>query len=63
MRVYRNGKNTMENDMKHHPTVTRVEYVEKNGRRHVITHEAEGVKLAFQDDDRTLKVFIEGEKK
>ncbi len=53
----------MENDMTYHPTVTRVEYVEKNGRRHVITYEVEGVTLAFQDDDRTLKVFIEGEKK
>lgn len=38
--------------------VTRIEIIDQNGRQFV-THGAENVTLALQDDGRTLKVFCE----
>lgn len=37
--------------------VTRVEVIDENGRSYT-NHKVEEIEIAFQDDDRTLKVFL-----
>jgi hypothetical protein len=39
--------------------VTRVEVIDENGRSYVNWNENNKVELSYQDDGRTLKVFID----
>ena len=39
------------------PKVTRLEVIDKNGRSYVV-HNAEQVELSYQDQGRTLKIFV-----
>lgn len=41
-------------------TVTRVEVIDNNGRAYG-KHNVNNVSLSLQDDDRTLKIFVEFE--
>jgi len=38
--------------------VTRLEVISQNGRE-LVLHDLKNVELSFQDDERTLKIFIE----
>jgi hypothetical protein len=38
--------------------VTRVEVIDENGRSYVNWNDNNQVTLSYQDDDRTLKIFI-----
>jgi hypothetical protein len=40
------------------PKVTRVEVIEKNLGRQYVKHDIENCELSYQDEDRTLKIFI-----
>ncbi len=42
--------------------VARVEVIDENGRSYVNWNDNNKVELSFQDDERTLKVFINNEK-
>jgi len=39
------------------PSVTRVEVIDKNGRSYT-NHKVADLHLSYQDDGRTLKIFI-----
>lgn len=39
-------------------TVNRVEVIDSNGRSYVNRYPSNKVELSFQDDNRTLKIFI-----
>jgi len=63
---YKKTKKKMENniffDKKGNPislaTVNRVEVIDSNGRSYVNRYPSNKVELSFQDDNRTLKIFI-----
>ena len=44
--------------LKPEPRVTRVEVIDQEGRSYVNWDERNRVELSYQDDGRTLKVFI-----
>jgi len=50
------GYSQCQNDMLHDQTVTRFEVIDENGRAY--TEHYCKVELSYQDDGRTLKVFI-----
>jgi hypothetical protein len=44
--------------MNEYPDVTRVEVIEPGNRAYVL-YGAKNVQISFQDDGRTLKIFVE----
>lgn len=54
--AYKQGYTQCQNDMLHDQKVTRFEVIDENGR--VYTTKDCKVELSYQDDGRTLKVFI-----
>ena len=54
--AYKDGYTQCQKDMLHDQTVTRFEVIDENGRVYV-AKECK-VELSYQDDGRTLKVFI-----
>ncbi len=58
---YIKGYTQCQNYMLHDQTVTRFEVIDENGRVYV-TKDCK-VELSYQDDGRTLKVFIKNENK
>jgi hypothetical protein len=54
--AYKKGYMQCQNDMLHDQTVTRFEVIDENGRAY--TEHYCKVELSYQDDGRTLKVFI-----
>lgn len=46
----------MDRPVEEAPAVTRLEVIDETGRAYV--REGVGIRLAWQDDDRTLKVFV-----
>lgn len=54
--AYNNGYTQCQKDMLHDQVVTRFEVIDENGR--VYTAKECKVELSYQDDGRTLKVFI-----
>jgi hypothetical protein len=44
--------------MNEYPDVTRVEVIEPGNRAYVL-YSAKNVQISFQDDGRTLKIFVE----
>lgn len=55
-----NGYTQCQNDMLHDQTVTRFEVIDENGRAY--TQRDCNVELSYQDDGKTLKVFIKPNK-
>jgi len=53
---YREGYNQCQNDMPNNSKVTRFEVIDENGRVYVAKDCK--VELSYQDDGRTLKIFI-----
>ena len=51
----------MDNPPINFETVTRVEVIDSCGRAYV-QHNVHGITLSIQDDQRTLKLFIEADK-
>ena len=51
-------KEFMESNLEHLEKVTRVEVIDENGRRYVNWDDKNKVELSYQDDGRTLKIFI-----
>jgi hypothetical protein len=49
----------MENIDEKLKTVTRIEVIDEHGRSYVNWNANNKVQLSFQDNDRTLKVFIQ----
>lgn len=41
--------------------LTRLEVIDSTGRAYVVYTKKGGIQLSFQDDDRTLKVFVDNE--
>ena len=54
--AYRRGYEQCQNDMLHDQKLTRFEVIDENGRAY--TEYYCKVELSYQDDGRTLKVFI-----
>ena len=54
--AYKDGYTQCQKDMLHDQTVTRFEVIDENGRVYVAKDCK--VELSYQDDGRTLKVFI-----
>lgn len=54
--AYKKGYMQCQNDMLHDQKVTRFEVIDENGRAY--TEHYCKVELSYQDDGRTLKVFI-----
>ena len=50
----------METPPIHFETVTRVEVIDSCGRAYAV-HNVHGITLSIQDDQRTLKVFLESD--
>ena len=55
--AYKKGYAQCQNDILHDQTVTRFEVIDENGR--VYTRHNCKVELSYQDDGRTLKVFLD----
>ena len=58
--AYKKGYTQCQEDMADTQKVTRFEVIDKNGRAY--TQRDCKVELSYQDDDRTLKVFIKSNK-
>lgn len=58
-RSFIKGYTQCQEDMLHDQTVTRFEVIDENGR--VCTRHNCKVELSYQDDGRTLKVFIKAQ--
>ena len=55
-----NKRNRIEDNLdfiESHPLVTRVEVIGDEGRE-VVKYGMEGISISFQDDGKTLKVFL-----
>lgn len=57
-KINNNYHQLIENYFKQFTNITRVEVIDKNGRSYSNWNDENNVSISFQDENRTLKIFI-----